>query len=364
MRVRAGAGVHHLQPPADPLDLDALRSAALRRRAMYGAARRRGDGRLKVAVAGLQWLGAQAAAARPLRTWNLYTARRGPLMAAGNAYNMFFSIAAAAVVGFSILGLVLSGNPQWQEAVVRTVARAVPGLIDTGGGGLARPAQLFSARSFGWALAISTATLAFTSLHWISSVRQGVRGIFGLELERINPLVKLARDLGLLVLAGLALLLTTALGALTGAALDLVIGWLRLDAALVAPLARIAGLGLMLALDMMLAVGLFRFASAISMPRRAMLQAALLAGLGATVLRYFSSLLLGTVGNNPLLAPFAVVLGLFVWFNLLSQIYLLAAAWGAVAAADARARAAAEEGLDGLSLRRRAGLLRPSRRRG
>ena len=363
-RVHAGAAAHHPPSRPDPLDLDALRTAALRRRAMYGSIRRRGGGPVKVAGAAFHWLDAQAAAVRPMRTWNLYIARHGPLMAAGGAYNMFFSITALMVVGFSILGLVLSGNPQWQEAVVATVAHAVPGLIDTGNGGLANPAQLFSASSFGWALAISTVTMVFTSLGWIHSVRQGMRGIFGLGPEQINPMLGLARDLGLLVLAGVALLLTTGLGVLTGAALNLAIGRLQLDPALAAPLARVVGLGVMLMLDMLVAIGLFRLASGISMSRRALLQAALLAGLGATVLRYFSSLLLGSAGNNPLLAPFAVVLGLFVWFNLLSQTSLVAAAWGAVVDADARARAAAAEGRDGLSLRRRAVLLKPTRTHG
>ncbi|GAA3703138.1 hypothetical protein GCM10023081_44380 [Arthrobacter ginkgonis] len=362
VRVHAGTGVRHRPPQPDPLNRDALRTAALRRRALYGTARRRGDGRFKVAGAGFQWLEAQAAAARPMRTWNLYLRRHGPLMAAGCAYNMFFSIAALLVVGFSILGLVLSDNPRWQQAVIDTVARAIPGLIDTGNGGLADPAQLFSASSFSLALAISTVTMIFTSLGWIHGVRQGTRGMFGLGPERINPVLSVVRDLGLLALLGVALLLTTGLGLLTGATLTRLIGWLGVEDVLGAPLARATGLGVMLVLDILVALGLLRLASGVRMPRAAMLQSALLAGGGATVLRYFSSTLLGGVGNNnPLLAPFAVVLGLFVWFYLLSQIYMVATAWGAVAEADYRAHAATAGGRDGLSLRRRALLRKPGR---
>ena len=60
----------------------------------------------------------------------------------------------------------------------------------------------------------------------------------------------------------------------------------------------------------------------------------LLAGAGATILRFLSAMLLSSLTNNVLLAPFAVILGLFVWFNLLSQAYLLAAAIVAVRSAD------------------------------
>jgi len=347
----------------DPLDLASLHTAALRRRALFGRTRRRGEGLSKTAAAGFGWLGAAVTALRPVRVWNLYLRRYGPLMAAGCAYNMFFSIAALLVVGFSILGLVLSDNPRWQQAVVDTVAHAIPGLIDTGNGGLADPAQLFSASSFSVALAVSTATMLFTSLGWIHGVRQGTRGMFGLGPEHINPVLGLARDLGLLALLGVALLLTTGLGLLTGATLSRLIGWLGLQDVLGVPLARATGLGVMLVLDVLVAAGLLRLASGVRMPRPALLQAALLAGCGATVLRFFSSALLGGVGrNNPLLAPFAVVLGLFVWFYLLSQIYMVATAWGAVAAADAGDRSAAAGGRDGLSLRRRALLLKPDRK--
>ena len=70
------------------------------------------------------------------------------------------------------------------------------------------------------------------------------------------------------------------------------------------------------------------------MPRVALLESAFIAGAGSTTLRYFSSLLLGSASSNPILAPFAVILGLFVWFYLLSQVYLLATSWGAVTTAD------------------------------
>ena len=58
------------------------------------------------------------------------------------------------------------------------------------------------------------------------------------------------------------------------------------------------------------------------------------------MLRFFSAMLLSGITNNKLLAPFAVILGLFVWFYLLSQVYLLSAAIGAVRSADLRPRPA------------------------
>jgi membrane protein len=96
-----------------------------------------------------------------------------------------------------------------------------------------------------------------------------------------------------------------------------------------------AGFAVMILLDILVAVVLFHSASAIEMPRRVLIQGALIAGLGTTLLRTFSAQILGAFGNNPLLLSFAVILALFIWFFLLSQVYLLATAWCAIGTADA-----------------------------
>jgi membrane protein len=44
--------------------------------------------------------------------------------------------------------------------------------------------------------------------------------------------------------------------------------------------------------------------------------------------------LLGGATNNPLLATFAVIIGLLIWFNLVSTVTLLAASWIAVGMND------------------------------
>ncbi|MFB0836278.1 YihY/virulence factor BrkB family protein [Arthrobacter halodurans] len=346
--------------PVDPLDRAELRAEAIRKRAAWGKTRREKAGPVAEALAAGGWFMARMGSRRPFRALRLYLLRHGPLLAAGIAYNLFFSVAAMLVVGFSILGLIVSGNTELQEIIVAFVARTVPGLIDTGEGGLAQPEDLFDASAFGWSLVISTAAMLITSLGWIAGLRTGMRGIFGIPPETTNPVLAKVRDLGVLALLAVSLIITTVLALAVGTALDWVTGLLRLDSALAAPLARAGGIAVMLVLDAAVAVVLFRLGSGIRMPRRVMFQAAVLAAVGSTVLRFFSSSLLGSVSRNPLLASFAVVLGLFVWFYLLSQVYLLATAWGAVGTADAAARDGAAT--TGGGLRRRAMRMRRSAR--
>lgn len=340
-----------------PTERVQLKLKALRARRDLGRTRREKGGGVPVLWATVQYLIARLNTYRPMRAFQLYTRRHGPLMAAGIAYNMFFAIAALLVVGFSIAGLVISGNTELQRMIVRAVDSTTPGLIDTdgdgGGTGFATPEELFSLEAgLSITLLISTVVMLLTSLRWIGGVREGMRGIFDVGPVQTNPILMKLKDLGILLVLAVALIVTTAVGVVANTVLDLVLPWLGLDSA-AKLLTQFAGIIVMLLLDTLVAVILFRSASAIEMPRLVLLQSALIAGVGSTVLRTFSTLLLAGVDRNPLLAPFAVILGLFVWFFLLSQVYLLATAWGAIGAADAKSARAKARGGRARSLRQR-----------
>ncbi|ALO68649.1 hypothetical protein AS189_17075 [Arthrobacter alpinus] len=286
------------------------------------------------------WLNAWAAQRFPLRVWNLYTRRRGPLLAAGNAYLMFFSVGAMLVAGFAIFGMFAAGNQVLRDAVIDLVAESTPGLLDTGdgSGGLAKPEDLLGTGDFGLTLFISLAALLVTAMGWINGLREGIRSLLGLARDRTNPVLSKMRDGGTLLVLAVALVLTSVLGLLSTAAmgsLGELLGW---GSFLTGATAQIGSIALMLILDIAVAMIMFSIASRVSMRRRVLVLAAIFSGVGATVLRLFSAMLLNGITSNDLLAPFAVILGLFVWFFLLSQVYLISAAIAAVLAADLRPR--------------------------
>jgi len=72
----------------------------------------------------------------------------------------------------------------------------------------------------------------------------------------------------------------------------------------------------------------------VRLSRRALLEGTIMAAAGTTVLQFFSTQLLASSGRNPILAPFAIIIGLLVWFNLVSQVYLVSASWSAVRESD------------------------------
>lgn len=321
-----------------PTDRKELERRLIIKRVQLGKAKRKAPGAVNLLQANIEYLLARLNLVRPMRAFQAYSLRHGPLLAAGSAYNMFFSVAAMLVAGFSVLGLVAKGNSELQNIVVQAVNKSTPGLIDMGDrrGGLATPEMLFNAGGgFGWALVISLAALLLTSLGWIGGLREGIRGIFDAEALEANPVLLKLKDAATLLLLGVVLVVSSVISFGVVTALDSVMAALALPGS-IRPVTFIVSPLILLLLDLTVCLILFRSVSAIQMPRGVLWQTALIAAVGSTVLRALSSLLLANVaGRNPLLAPFSVILGLFVWFYLLSQVYLIAAGWGAVGKADA-----------------------------
>lgn len=320
-------------PPPSPLDPRALAAhSRLKTQELY-AQRAKGTFFSQLGAI-FSLLTAQLNRLYPMRIWNLYVRRRGPLLAAGGAYRMFFSIAAMLVAGFALLGMFASGNPVLRDGIIQMVAASTPGLIDTGHGGLAKPEQLLGLGGFGLTLAISLVTLVFTSLGWLAGLREGIRTILGLVRDRSNPVLSKLRDALLLLVLAVALVASSALAIASTSLVESLSGFLDIDGGWTSALTRVGFIIAMFGLDCATAWVLLRVASRARFIEGGLVAGVLLAGAGATVLRSLSAMLLSSLTNNVLLAPFAVILGLFVWFNLLSNAYLIAAAVVAVRSAD------------------------------
>ncbi|WP_422391474.1 YihY/virulence factor BrkB family protein [Arthrobacter sp. N1] len=345
-------------PPVEqpsPANLADLRRKVIDAQVRVGRLKRSGDGGAGLLLARVDLAISRFYTLRPVRVVLLYNERRGPLMAAGLAYRLFFAISALLVVGFAALGLVVAGDESLRELSVDALDKAVPGLIDLqdDGGGLVTPTRLFDATSgLGWAIVVSSAVMLVTALGWIGGMRQAMRGIFALKPVAAPPVVLWAKDLGTLAILGVIMVVTTALGIVATNTLGALLSFLNLTS-VSQLLTQMAGFVVMILLDILVAVVLFRSASAIEMPRPVLIQGAVIAGVGTTLLRTFSTQILGSFGNNPLLLSFAVILALFVWFFLLSQVYLVATAWCAVGTADAETDAERQHHAKGGTLRQR-----------
>ncbi len=304
----------------------------------WGKTRRSGKGFVPQLMAMFQWLLARLNAFRPMRAWQHYTLQRGPLLSAGIGFNMFFSITGLLTTGFSVAGLLLRGQPALLDRIVTSVSAAAPGLLKTDGReGLVAPEELLNPDGLGWTAVIAAAVTVVTSLRWIGGMRGGLRIVHQLPPEKLNPVVRMVKDAGILLLLGIALVFSAGVSLVFGTAAGWVTEQLRLDPLLSWPLTTSIKIGVPLLLGWVTAIIMFRFAGGLRLSRRALLEGTILAGVGTAVLQVFSTELLAGAGRNPILAPFAIIIGLLIWFNLVSQVYLVAAAWSAIREEDLRA---------------------------
>ncbi|WP_187270790.1 YihY/virulence factor BrkB family protein [Lacisediminihabitans profunda] len=275
---------------------------------------------------------------RVARVFVRYSEKNGPILAAGLSLAALYSVFAGLYVGFTIFGLYLKADPQLRDAVVNTVALSVPGLIDTGdgSGGAINIDALFTSSSLTWSGAIALAALLFTTLGWFGAARAAVRTVFDLPPDKTFFLLRKLRDLGLVVGFGAVTVLSAAISVFSTSALSFLLDLIGIDghSGFADAAARVIGLTLVLVLDTIVLASLFRVLSGQRLPGRRLLTGSVLGALALGILKVLGATIIGGAGRNPLLASFAVIVGLLIWFGLVCQVLLISATWIAVDMAD------------------------------
>ena len=260
--------------------------------------------------------------------WKRYGGSRGNLLAGGVGYFAFFSVFPAVLLAFTIFGFVLRGQPDVLEQVKSSINDMLPGFVKTAAnpqGIIDVKAPTKAALSISGAIAVVGLVLAGTG--WLSALRDAIRAIFGVEGSPGNVVLAKLRDLGVLVLLGIAILLSAVVGSVAGAAAgwlaDLIglgsQGWILTLVALVVGVLLDAGIIMVM----------LRVLTGVDVPWPALRNAAIFGGVGLTLLKKFGALLLSGTTHNALYAGFALVVGLLVWLNFMSRIILISAAWAA-----------------------------------
>lgn len=252
----------------------------------------------------------------------------GGVLTGGIAYAALFSVVAGLTIGWTVFMAVLGRNAELRETLLSTVNASLPGLVDTGSGGLLEPDQLQLSTGLSVAGLAALVVLVFTGIRAIAALRTAVQAMFGV-LPTGNAVLGKLRELGGFVGIGLAVLASAlvTLGVTTAA--DWLMGLLGWDdrSGLVV---RVLGIAVAFVVDAGLFVMLVRVLANQHPPRRALLGGAVIAAAGLGVVRVLgTSVVSGSVQDNRALAPFAVVVVLLLWVNLIARIVLLAAAWTA-----------------------------------
>lgn len=277
----------------------------------------------------------------PVRVWRHFLQHNGFLLAAGVSYQALFAVFAAIYLAFAVSGLWLGGSPDAIAAMIALINSYIPGLISNDGTGLFTTEQVTriatsSAGVLGVTGLVALAVVIWTAIGFITFTRRAVRDIFGLPPDLRSYIILKARDLLAGIVFGTALVTASALNYAGTWALRTIFGlfgwassswWSQVGALLASIVVSFAVFATALA-------ALVRFLTGTSLRWRHIWPGALLGGGAVTVLQSGAGLLVSYTPSNPLLATFAIFVGLLLWFRLMGVIVLVAAAWIAVAARD------------------------------
>ncbi|KAA9110955.1 YihY/virulence factor BrkB family protein [Microbacterium rhizomatis] len=270
---------------------------------------------------------ARALRLKAVRAFLLYSEHRGPMLADSVTYRTLFSVFAGVLLGFSLAGLWLAGNPVALTALVDAVDGAIPGLV--GEGGIIDPTSIQAPAGLTIATIVSIIGLVGAAIGAIGSLRAALRSIADTASDDAFFLWVILRNLLLAIVIGAALVAAAAVTFFATAGVGLINGWLGLSSTAPAAVVgtRLVSILVVFALDTVVIAALFRTLSGVRASARALWIGALLGGLGLTVLQELSGLFIGGASSNPLLASFASLIALLLWLNLSAQVILIAGAY-------------------------------------
>lgn len=275
----------------------------------------------------------------PVRVWRHFLINNGFLLGAGISYQALFAIFAVVYVAFAITGLWLGGNTDAVDGMISLINGYVPGLIGDDGIVTTDEVRQIAASTSGVLSVtglIALVAVIWTAIGWVTYSRRGVRDIFGLPPDRRSYLKLKARDLLAALLFGAALIVGAGLTFIASWALTWMLSLFGVDAGegLLNSGIRIGSVIVSFAINATAVASLVRFLTGTSLRWHAIWPGALMGGGALTVLQFGAGLLLSYTPSNPLLATFAIFVGLLLWFKISGIILLVAAAWIAVASRD------------------------------
>lgn len=297
-------------------------------------------GRVDGAVERATALARRTLALFPVRVWRHFLQNNGFLLAAGVSYQALFAIFAAIYLAFAIAGLWLGGSNEAVDALIGVVNSYVPNLISPDSDFLTPDEAKEIAANMTGVLSvtglIALGAVIWTAIGWVTFSRRAVRDIFGLPPDRRSYVLLKARDLLAAAIFGIALILGSALSSASAALLSWLLtqlGWGYRSGAVDA-LIRIGSVVVSFVLLSAALAAMFRFLTGTSLRWRTIWPGALLGGGAMTLLQFGAGFLLSYTPTNPLLATFAIFVGLLLWFRINGVVMLVASAWIAVSAQD------------------------------
>ncbi|WP_367321219.1 YihY/virulence factor BrkB family protein [Streptomyces sp. HUAS ZL42] len=242
-------------------------------------------------------------------------------LAAAMTFTSFVALFPLLTVAAAIAAATLSTKQQ--DKLQDKIAEQVPGIseqLDIAG----------LAQNAGAIGLIAGAVLLFTGIGWAGSMRECLRAVWELEDDEENPVLRKAKDAGILVGLGGAVLVTLAASTVASA----MVGWITRQMGIDeggwgGVLLHIAAFLVAVLADFLLLLYVLTLLPGVEPQRRRLVVAALTGAVGFELLKLLLSGYLQGVATKSMYGAFGVPVALLLWINFTAKLVLFCAAWTA-----------------------------------
>ncbi|GGW30542.1 membrane protein [Streptomyces lucensis JCM 4490] len=223
-------------------------------------------------------------------------------------------------------------NPARQKTVEHKIGEQFPGLSQQ----LDISSLVDNAGTVG---VIAGALLLFTGIGWVGQVRDCLRVVWELPDHDENMVVTKAKDAGILLGFGGALLVTLAASTLASAAVGGLADRLGLDEhGWGSLLLHVAAFAVAVLADFLVLLYVLTLLPGVEPPRRRLLVAALLGAVGFELLKLLLSGYIQGVAAKSMYGAFGVPVALLLWINFTAKLVLFCASWTATGSKETELR--------------------------
>ncbi|GKQ40911.1 YihY/virulence factor BrkB family protein [Streptomyces sp. A012304] len=250
-------------------------------------------------------------------------------LAAAMTFTSFVALFPLLTVAATIAAATLS--TEQQKELQDKITEQVPGISDQ----LDIEGLVQNAGTVGL---IAGAVLLFTGVNWAGSMRECLRAVWELPDEEENPVLRKAKDTGILLGLGGALLVTLAASTVASALVGWLIRHLGIDeSGWGGVLLHIAAFLVAVLTDFLLLLYVLTLLPGVEPKRRRLVVAALTGAVGFELLKLLLSGYLQGVAAKSMYGAFGVPIALLLWINFTAKLVLFCAAWTATQSKDAEA---------------------------
>lgn len=242
-------------------------------------------------------------------------------LAAAMTFTSFVALFPLLTVAAAIAAATLS--TEQQDKLEDKIADQVPGIADQ----LNIDALVQNAGTVGL---IAGALLLFTGIGWVTATRECLRAVWELPDEEENPILRRAKDLGVLLGLGGAVLVTIAASTVASALVGWITRQLGIDeGGFGGILLQIAAFLVAVLANFLLLLYVLTLLPGVEPPRRRLMVAALIGAIGFELLKLLLSGYMQGVATKSMYGAFGVPVALLLWINFTSKLVVFCAAWTA-----------------------------------